>query len=116
MKSTGKIRALFPFAHEAGPILTRDFTSRRNAHIFAKVFHGSLLAERCIPDESTAGWGDRIKTIIGVAASGIPRPIAVVCFRGLREPLMAVGAVSARGIEVVENHKLFRQTVVVGRH
>ena len=93
-----------------------DLIGGRDAHIFAKVFHRSLVAEGRIPDESTAGRGDRIKTIVGIATPGVPRPIAVIRLRCLREPLMAVGAVSARGIEIVEYHELFRQAVMVGRH
>ena len=74
------------------------------------------MGQRVVPDETAAGIGHRVAAPVRIA----PRPAAerffdVVGDVRLVRPLVAVGAEHAAAIEVVEQHEIIDELVMVRR-
>ena len=84
--------------------------------VFAEDGDRLLHALRGLPQEATAGVGEWVLALAGIAASIIERPVRIFRLVGLREPLVTVGAVATTREEVIERHELLGKRVRVGRH
>src|SRR5262245_62826792 len=85
------------------------------ACIFAVYTHTLLHLQGGVPDKPTFRICDRIGAIVRIAAAGIAWPETVGRLIRLCHPLVAVTAVAARRVKIVEQHELICEAALI-RH
>ena len=89
--------------------------------VFPEVAHGLPVCERIVPDETRRGISQRILGVESAAAGGITaRPVGEFAFHVIRSyaavtPVVAVGALDAATIGVVQEGELADQSVLIRR-
>src|ERR1700733_756255 len=82
--------------------------------IFAKVGKCLVMRGQVIPKETRACKCKRVVSVLGIAAAVVAGPVGIVGLGGLSQPLMAIGAVSTVGVEVIQQHILAGELALVG--
>lgn len=106
-----EVFAVFPAAQIAG---TFRGGFRTAAGVLAEDAHLLAQPERRVPDAALRD-GDRVRSVKGITAAFVAGVKRISDFIGLCHPLVAVGAVAAGGVEVVQHDELIGEAMLVRR-